>query len=173
MALVNFKRGLKANLPTAGQDGVLYITTDTHEIYKGFTDGVPPIKLSDVLFVDTLPSEGVSGKLYVTMVEEDLTINTWLNSQWYGFSGGMDENTLNEVLGYVNKTETLSYDLDGNIIGVAITGDVTKDITYGYDTEGNITSETIVDGNKRVISTFGYSSDGNIETISTIVEDIV
>ena len=83
MAMVNFKKGLLANLPATKSAGTIYITTDERALYLD-VDGSTRIRLGDfieVASIEALPQTGASQTaLYYAAAENVLA--KWDGSKW-------------------------------------------------------------------------------------------
>jgi len=83
MALVNFKKGLAANLPSTKSEGTIYITTDERALYLD-VDSSTRIRLGDfieVANISALPASGASTTaLYYAAAENVLA--KWSGSAW-------------------------------------------------------------------------------------------
>ena len=79
--MIKFYRGLASNLPTAGDNGALYITTDEGAIYYGTGTGMK--RLGDFLQVDNvaaLPAQAHESCLYYCVAENILA--KWNGTEW-------------------------------------------------------------------------------------------
>lgn len=83
---VSLARGLKENLPTEGDRGEAFVTTDTRELFIGRGPGMPLAKISDVVFVTNkadLPLLGITEKLYCVLADESqkskFSMYYWVN----------------------------------------------------------------------------------------------
>lgn len=180
MAKVEFKKGLKANLPNSADDNVLLFTNDTGELYKGQGTGQPLLKYSDVIYKTTLPVSGLEEKVY--LVESgvgSLKLYAYRNGTWIDFSSGgqgVDTNILNMLLGLESKTDTFGYDDNENIISVDtvyVNPNLNdENTTYTYDNNENITKEETTKQGKKIINTFSYDANDNIIGVNTVVTNI-
>ena len=79
--MIKFYRGLASNLPTAGDNGALYITTDEGAIYYGTGTGMK--RLGDFIQVDNvaaLPAQAHESCLYYCVAENILA--KWNGTEW-------------------------------------------------------------------------------------------
>lgn len=94
-ANVQFKRGLLANMPSAVQDGTIYVTTDEHAMYVD--NGNQRIRIGDFIPVNTVNDLPAAGHVYETAVyyvktgnilaRWDKTNNRWIQINKAGIVG--------------------------------------------------------------------------------------
>lgn len=86
MALIEFKRGLQANLPAIGEDGVFYLTSDSNRLYAGIGDNKAPQLLNQTVQivdkVDSLPVSANINDFYYCTAENILAIYTGKEKGW-------------------------------------------------------------------------------------------
>ena len=113
MALVNFKRGLQANLPIIGEDGVFYVTTDSHHFYIGLGDNSAPILLNQIIQIvediSLLPTDALVDDIVYCKEENILAIYTGETNGWVQINP--DTGVIDiEVRGEGNAVSALTYD---------------------------------------------------------------
>lgn len=85
MANVMFKRGVQADLPQKGTNGVFYLTTDTNRLYVGKDNGEMALLNQTVQIVDNvnaLPSNGIKNDFYYCSAENILAIKDNDSGNW-------------------------------------------------------------------------------------------
>ena len=73
--MIKFYRGLVNSLPTTGENGALYITTDEGAIYYGTGTGMK--RLGDYIMVDAvanLPADGANSTSLYYCVAENISL---------------------------------------------------------------------------------------------------
>lgn len=109
--MIKFYRGLVGNLPTAGDDGALYITTDEGAIYYGTGTGMK--RLGDFIQVENvaaLPTQAHESCLYYCVAENILA--KWNGTEWKQINKQPTANELKTLLGLGSAAYTDSTDYD-------------------------------------------------------------
>ena len=169
---VKFLHGLKENLPSVGSDqGSLYFTTDTGELYKSIGIGLPLLAITNVITTQELPNSGIQGKFYIVVTDDNVDVYVWYQDKWINLNTqGIDQDTLDLIFGFKNKLDSFIYDKNQNIVKVVTTGEVEENIDYEYDENDNIIKETIQRQNKIITNTFEYDKNNNIIEMKTVVQ---
>lgn len=167
MAYVKFKRGLKSKLPSSGDNGTIYITTDTQEMYKCFADNGALKKIGDTLIVNELPVEPIENKIYILVRDSSMEVYAYVG-EWLSLQGTVDESFIMNLMGIANTSEALSYDTSGNVTNIVTTGEINKNTVYTYDGE-NVIKEEITQGDLKITKTFVYDGE-DIVGINTVVD---
>lgn len=115
--MIKFYRGLVNNLPTTGENGALYITTDEGAIYYGTGTGMK--RLGDfiqVANVDALPEKAHESCLYYCVAENILA--KWNGSEWKQINKQPTAEELKGLLGLgtlAYKSEVAEADLNADL----------------------------------------------------------
>lgn len=116
--MIKFYRGLVNSLPTTGENGALYITTDEGAIYYGTGTGMK--RLGDFVQVDAianLPSEGANtSALYYCVAENVLA--KWNGSGWTQVNKQPTADEMKTLLGLGSlayKSEVAEGDLNADL----------------------------------------------------------
>ena len=143
MANVLFKKGLSTALPTTGQEGTFYLTTDTRRLYVGTSDNkIVPIceTVQIVANVKSLPSSGIiEGQFYYATEENILciykngswtqinpdTTNTYLNVDFTSAADGKSGQLLIEIED--SKEDTVSDTISISLTNLKMTGSSAND----------------------------------------------
>lgn len=141
MANVSFKRGLSAALVAEGfsaQDGVFYLTTDTHRLYVGQQD-----KLIDlnryIRYVNSASELSNSGNAVGDFVfikgDDDNQLCVWDGKQWLQINPDTDTNDNTKVTGIT--TPTVASDKTGITVSFNLQ-QTTTDVNGSTTTEATI-----------------------------------
>ena len=76
MAFYKFLRGLSTALPKTAEDGVFYLTTDTHQLFVGQGTDMCPVNEGVVTVenIDSLPESAIAGSFYYATAENILCV---------------------------------------------------------------------------------------------------
>lgn len=178
--MIKFYKGLLASLPTTGDNGAIYITSDEGGIYLGTGTGMK--RLGDFIQVDSVSSLPVSGAstsaLYYCVAENILA--KWNNSQWVQINkqktlaelGGVAQSVYDAKIAALetadSKNATAIENLKG-YVGTIPTGATATDIV-GYvqeKTTGIATSANLEEIGARVTT-----AEGDIDAIETAIDKI-
>ena len=167
--MVKFYRGLVGSLPTVGELGSLYITTDEGAIYYGTGEGMK--RLGDFIQVDSvsnLPSDGANtSALYYCVGENilcrfDKTTGEWvqINKQkTLAQLGGVSQEAYNAKIAALEKADT------DNATATSTLSTYVGTIPNGED--GNpVAASVIAYINKK---TDGIATSGNLEALGARV----
>ena len=181
MANIMFKRGLQASLPTQGQDGCFYLTTDTHRLYVGQGTNVVPVNqgVINVANVNSLPKDTAieAGQFYYAQSENVLCV--YNGNQWVQINPDTNDNdvvkvtevtvadpavTANDKIVYnatlkqtqYNKSGSAVKNLDDVSFNLTLNKDDLESIIHDPASVGlNVTSGS----NSAIINTKGTGSD--------------
>lgn len=117
MAFYKFLRGLSSALPKVAEDGVFYLTTDTHQLFVGQGTDMCPVNEGVVTVegVEQLPETAITGSFYYATTENVLCV---YNGQGFvqinpdsGATNFVAEGEGNVITGmtYDEKTRTVTY----------------------------------------------------------------
>ena len=115
--MIKFYRGLVNSLPTTGENGALYITTDEGAIYYGTGTGMK--RLGDFIQVDnvdSLPEKAHEGCLYYCVAENILA--KWNGTEWKQINKQPTAEEMKTLLGLgtmAYKSEVTEGDLDASL----------------------------------------------------------
>lgn len=157
MAMVNFKKGLLANLPSTYAEGTFYITTDERAIYLD-VDGATRIRLGDFqefatlaeLQANTNPS--TSALYYVTEIN---CLAKWNGAEYIQINRDTGMTSV-EVTGTGNAVTAAVYDATGRKLTL------TKGATYmtSADVDGKISAKVGEIGEKTVKEYVDEATEG-------------
>lgn len=178
--MVKFYKGLLASLPTTGDNGSIYITSDEGGIYLG--TGTSMKRLGDFIQVDSVSSLPVSGAstsaLYYCVAENILA--KWNNSQWVQINkqkalaelGGVAQSVYDTKIAALETADSKNTTAIENLkeyVGTIPTGATATDIV-GYvqeKTTGIATSANLEEIGARVTT-----AEGNIDAIEAVIDKI-
>lgn len=174
MAMVNFKKGLLANLPVAKVEGTFYVTTDECAIYLD-VDGDTRIRVGDfqefatldALKTNTNPS--TTALYYITDVN---CLAKWNGTAYVQINLDTGATSV-EVVGTGNAVTEASYDAATRKLTLTMgeTFATTADVTAKIGDVGNKTVKQYVDD-----ATDGIASDAALTAMGdrvTVVEGVV
>lgn len=116
--MIKFYRGLVNSLPTTGENGALYITTDEGAIYYGTGTGMK--RLGDFIQVDSvsnLPTDGANTSALYYCVAENI-LAKWNGSTWIQINKQPTAEELKTLLGLGSmayKSEVAEGDLNADL----------------------------------------------------------
>lgn len=183
MANIMFKRGKQAQLPSTGEYGCFYLTTDTNRLYVGNENNlVVPVNqgVINVSKVDNLPAKNniEAGQFYYVMDENILCV--YNGNQWVQINPDTNNNdtikvssvsvanpviTNDEKIVYTTTLSQTKYTKDGVVVPNAVS-DITFDLTLtAADLEkiihdpASVGLEVESSGNQAVIKTAGTGAN--------------
>lgn len=157
MANVKFLKGLQANVPvdSGATDGAFYLTTDTHRLYVGNSEGKADLLSQSVFVVANVAAltdcPKVEGQFYYAKAENVLCTYSEANQTYiqinadtdtkvktaeFGVTGATNSATISHTIHNVNKAGASAGDVaSGNEVKIVGSGDVSV--------SGDATSHTI------------------------------
>lgn len=151
--MIKFYRGLVGNLPTAGADGALYITTDEGAIYYGTGTGMK--RLGDFIQVENvaaLPTQAHESCLYYCVAENILA--KWNGTEWKQINKQPTAEELKTLLGLGSAayTDASAYDVAGAAEAVRTyvgeipeTSDATSIVAYVQEKTAGIATDAALE----------------------------
>lgn len=163
--MIKFYRGLANSLPTTGENGALYITTDEGAIYYGTGTGMK--RLGDFVQVDAvanLPEKAHESCLYYCVAENILA--KWNGTEWKQINKQPTAEEMKTLLGLGSAayTDASAYDAAGSAKAVS---DYVGTIPTSY-TETNVISYI----NKKAEETLAAAQGGSSETAASVKQQL-
>ena len=183
MANIMFKRGKQAQLPSNGEYGCFYLTTDTNRLYVGNENNlIVPVNqgVINVQKVTNLPTKTniEAGQFYYAIDENILCV--YNGNQWVQINQDTNNNdtiqvtsvsvadpavTDNEKIVYTTTLSQTKYTKDGVVVKDAVS-DITFDLTLSADDlekiihdPASVGLEVESSGNQAIIKTTGTGAD--------------
>ena len=162
--MIKFYRGLVDNLPAAGVNGALYITTDEGAIYYGTGTGMK--RLGDYIMVDAienLPADGANATSLYYCVKENVLCRYDSAKGWVQINKQPTADEMKTLLGLGTAAYKNEGDFDAAGSAKAVR-DYVGEIPEGY------TEETIVAYvNKKAEETLNAASGGSSESAASVL----
>lgn len=179
--MIKFYKGLLASLPTTGDNGAIYITSDEGGIYLGTGTGMK--RLGDFIQVDSvssLPASGASTSALYYCVAENI-LAKWSNSQWVQINkqktladlGGVAQSEYNvkiTALETADSDNATAIEELAKYVGTIPTGGTATDIV-GYVQEK--TTGIATSANLEEIGTRVTTAEGDIDALEGTVDAIM
>ena len=171
MAIVNFKKGLLANLPSTYSEGTFYVTTDERAIYLD-VDGSNRIRLGDYqafATIDALKANTNPSETALYYVEDINCLAKWDGTDYIQINRDTGMTSV-EVTGSGNAVTAAVYSADGRKLTLTkgatfATREYVGEIPEGY------TEQTIVAYiNKKAEETLEAANGGSSESAASVKE---
>lgn len=162
--MIKFYRGLVGNLPAAGANGALYITTDEGAIYYGTGTGMK--RLGDFVQVDAvanLPANAHESCLYYCVKENILA--KWNGAEWKQINKQPTAEEMKTLLGLGSmayKSEVAEGDLNADLKAKI---DASTAVNHSHD------NKTVLDGITAAKVNAWDASEGNAKTYADGLND--